>query len=94
MCPGYLFESGFVVVGVLRHQRLNGDEHRGDALSWTPRWAGPRPGRDRQRGQTADQGPRGVSYMIIVMLLLIANKQTNKHYCAFIYMHVCVFVCV
>lgn len=44
------------MIGVLSHQGLDGDEHRRDALSWTPGRTRPRPGGDRQRGETADQG--------------------------------------
>ena len=32
----YLFKARFVVVGVLGHQRLDGDEHRRDALCRAP----------------------------------------------------------
>lgn len=46
----YLFKSGFVVIWVLCHQRLDGDEDRGDTLGWTPCWACPCPtNRDTHR---------------------------------------------
>lgn len=38
-----LFKSRLIVIGVLRHQRLDGDEDRGDALGWAPCWACPCP---------------------------------------------------
>lgn len=45
----YLFKARFIVIGVLCHQGLDGDEDRWDTLSWTPRWACPCPTRHRQR---------------------------------------------
>lgn len=39
----YLFKARLVVVGILSHQRLDGDEDGRDALGRTPSWTSPRP---------------------------------------------------
>lgn len=39
----YLFKARLVVVGILSHQGLDGDEDGRDALGRTPSWTSPRP---------------------------------------------------
>lgn len=42
------------MIGVLSHEGLDGDEHRGDALGWAPGGASPRPAkhsRGREEGE-------------------------------------------
>ena len=38
----YLLKARFIVIGVLSHQGLDGDEHGRDALGWAPGRASPR----------------------------------------------------